>query len=58
MSLMDWIKNLGKPTETSVAVPLVKKDTQDDAKERQREIREIQITLDLLQEEAEMIYRR
>lgn len=59
MRILEWLNNLGKPTETSVPVKLNRdKENLLNEEERKKQIREIEITLNLLEEEARVIYRR
>lgn len=59
MSILEWFKNLGKPADTRV-LPKVKITREEllNEEERKKQIKEIEITLNLLEEEARVIYRR
>lgn len=59
MSILDWFKNLGKPEDTR-SMPKIKITSEEllNEEERKKQIKEIEITLNLLEEEARVIYRR
>ncbi len=65
MTLLEWFRNLGRPSGTdSISVPvklLTKEYSRSTAQERMliaESIRSIEIRLNLIEDEAEVIYRR
>lgn len=65
MTLLEWFRNLGRPSDTeSTSVPvklLTKEYSRSTAQERMliaESIRSIEIRLNLIEDEAEVIYRR